>query len=76
MGGLEHFVVKHIIFCCALRPGNLTLVECADGSFRVLRDERPLPKCRWESQDLDAAVTRFRELAAQFGRGPARKRQA
>ena len=76
MGGLEHFIVKHIIFYCALRPGNLMLVECEDGSFRVLRDERPLPKCRWESQDLDAAVTRFRELTAQFGPGPDCESQA
>ena len=67
----QHFVVKHVIFYCALRPGNLTLVECDDGSFRVLRDERPLPECRWENHELDAAIRRFRELASHLGGGAA-----
>ena len=65
-----HFVVTHIIFYSALNPGNLTLVECDDGSIRILRNERPVPGCVWESHQLEPAVQRFRALVAQLGGAP------
>ena len=58
--------VKHVILYAALRPGNLTLVECNDGSFRILRDERPIPECRWEAHEVEIAVKAFRALSAKL----------
>src|SRR5215210_7994115 len=48
--------VKHVILYSALQPGNLMLVECNDGSFRILRDEQPVAGCRWESHRVEAAA--------------------
>ena len=64
--------VKHVILYAALEPGHLALVECDDGSFRVLHDDRPVPGCRWEPHHLETAVTKFREMSARLKgtRGP------
>ena len=68
--------VKHVILYAALNPGNLTLVECHDGSFRVLHDERPVPGCRWEPHHLETAVAKFREMSARLKHTPDPNRPA
>jgi hypothetical protein len=60
---------KHVILYAALEPGSLTLVEWNDGSYRVLHDDRPVPGCRWEPHQVEAAVKRFRQLTAQLKGG-------
>ena len=68
MSGLPPVVVKHIYLYAALDAGALTLVECTDGTLRILRDDRPVPDCRWAAEDHEAAASRFRELAARLRR--------
>ena len=71
MSGLPRVVVKHVFLYAALDRGHLTLVECDDGTLRILRDEQPVAECRWEKADMDAAAARFRELAARLRSGQA-----
>ena len=58
--------VKNVLLYSALNGGHLTLVECNDGSFLVLRDDRPVPGYRWESHQLEVAVKAYRDLSAQL----------
>jgi hypothetical protein len=58
--------IKHVILFAPLRPGSLMLVECADGSLRVLRDELPVDGCRWGHDQIEEAAAEFRRLAAKW----------
>ena len=58
--------IKHVILYADLRPGGLMLAECADGSLRILRDEKPLEGCRWEYDQVEEAAAEFRRLSAEL----------
>jgi hypothetical protein len=60
------FEIKHVMLFAALRPGTLMLVECTDGSLRVLRDELPVEGCRWDYDQVDEAAAGFRRLRAEL----------
>lgn len=59
-------VVKHVLLYAALRPGSLMLAECADGSLRLLRDDRPLEGGRWEAHEAESAAATFHRMVAQL----------
>ena len=62
--------VKHVVLYAALRPGSLVLAECADGSLRLLRDDRPLEGGRWETHEAESAAAAFHKMVAQLeGKG-------
>lgn len=72
MSGQPQVVVKHVYLYAALEPGSLTMVQCGDGSLRILRDDRPVPECHWPGEELEAAAARFHELAARLRGGDGR----
>ena len=63
---MEVAEIKHVLLYAALRPGSLTLVECVDGSLRLLRDDRPVEGGRWEAHEAESAATAFHRMMAQL----------
>ena len=62
--------VKHVLLYAALRPGSLVLAECADGSLRIFRDDRPIDSSRWENHETPTAAAAFHRMVAQLeGKG-------
>ena len=62
--------IKHVLLYAALRPGSLMLAECADGSLRLLHDDRPLEGGRWEAHEAESAAAAFHKTVAQLeGKG-------
>ena len=51
--------VKHVVLVAVVGRGTLTLVECADGSLRVMRDEQLVDGCRWEAHQMTEAAAGF-----------------
>lgn len=58
--------VKHVLFYVGLKPGHLMLAEMEDGSYCVLRDDRPVEGARWHSGNFVAAAARFEEMKAHL----------
>lgn len=66
MSGPPRIVVKHLYLYAALDRGHLSLVQCDDGTLRILLNEQPVPECRWEAAEMNAAAARFHELVARL----------
>jgi len=63
--------VKHVLFYVGLKPaGNLMLAEMEDGTYCILRDDKPLDDLRWKGKDLGKAVTRFHEIKSELAPAP------
>jgi len=58
--------VKHVVLFAAVGRASLTLVECADGSLRVMRDERPVDGCRWDADQMPIAAAAFHRMRKEL----------
>jgi len=58
--------VKHVVLFAATGRGILTLVECADGSLRVMRDERQVEGCRWDAGQMAEAAAAFHRMRKEL----------
>ena len=62
--------IKYVILFAAVCTGTLMLVECVDGSLRLLRDETPIDGVRWDHHQIEEAAAEFRRrLAEMEGKG-------
>jgi len=61
--------VRHVLFYVPTKPGNLILAEMGDGSLCILRNDQPVPDCRWKGADMVKAVAHFHEMKARFASG-------
>ena len=57
--------IKHVLLYASLRPCSLMLVECADGTLRLLRDDHPVDGAKWESHEIQQAAAAFHRMVAQ-----------
>ena len=60
--------VKHVVLFAVVGQGILTLVECADGSLRVMRDEQPVDGCRWDPHEMTEAAGTFHRMRTELER--------
>jgi hypothetical protein len=59
-------LVRTVYFDVPLHPGNLTLAEMFDGSFRVMMNDEPLPDCHWPATQIRQAVDRFQRIKSSL----------
>ncbi len=59
---MDSCTVKHVMFYTGLKPGNLMLCECEDGSVQIFRDDHPLPASRWNMADIAKAIVAYQEM--------------
>ena len=60
--------VKHVVLFAATGGGSLLLVECADGTLRILRDEQPVDGCHWDPTEMSQAAGTFHRMVRELGR--------
>jgi hypothetical protein len=54
--------IRLVIFYTALKPGNLMLCECNDGSVRVFQDDTAIPGHEWHTRDIAKAIVAYQEM--------------
>lgn len=64
---MDQPAVRHVLFYTALTPGNLMLVQCDDGAYRIYKNDQPMDGRRWPAHQIQLVTEEYykvrRELA-------------